>query len=132
MQQWHGEKLKNFFFFLEIWKIFYIEISEERPVLLCFWPDRSCPLKNGKVTLLTSPKQVCAKAFDCVDHNKLWKILKQMGIPDHLTCLLRDLYAGQEATVRTGHGTTQRDGMGREEGGGFRMGNTCIPVVDSF
>ena len=47
-----------------------------------------------------------AKAFDCVDHNKLWKILQEMGIPDHLTCLLRNLYAGQEATVRTGHGTT--------------------------
>ena len=46
------------------------------------------------------------KAFDCVDHNKLWKILKEMGIQDHLTCLLRNLYAGQEATVRTGHGTT--------------------------
>ena len=46
-----------------------------------------------------------AKAFDCVDHNKLWKILKEMGIPDHLTCLLRNLYAGQEATVRTGLGT---------------------------
>ena len=46
-----------------------------------------------------------AKAFDCVDHNKLWKILKAMGIPDHLICLLRNLYAGQEATVRTGHGT---------------------------
>ena len=46
-----------------------------------------------------------AKAFDCVDHNKLWKILKEMGIPDHLTCLLRNMYAGQEATVRTGHGT---------------------------
>ena len=46
------------------------------------------------------------KAFDCVDHNKLWKILKEMGIPDHLTSLLRNLYAGQEATVRTGHGTT--------------------------
>ena len=46
------------------------------------------------------------KAVDCVDHNKLWKILKEMGIPDHLTCLLRNLYAGQEATVRTGHGTT--------------------------
>ena len=45
------------------------------------------------------------KAFDCVDHNKLWKILKEMGIPGHLTCLLRNLYAGQEATVRTGHGT---------------------------
>ena len=47
-----------------------------------------------------------AKAFDCVNHNKLWKILKGMGISDHLTCLLRNLYAGQEATVRTGHGTT--------------------------
>ena len=47
-----------------------------------------------------------AKAFDCVNHNKLWKILKEMGIPDHLTCLLRNLYAGQEATVRTGHGKT--------------------------
>ena len=46
-----------------------------------------------------------AKAFDCVDHNKLWKILQEMGIPDHLTCLLRNLYARQEATVRTGHGT---------------------------
>ena len=46
------------------------------------------------------------KAFDCVDHNQLWKILKEMGIPEHLTCLLRNLYAGQEATVRTGHGTT--------------------------
>ena len=47
-----------------------------------------------------------AKAFDCVDHNKLWKILQEMGIPDHLTCLLINLYADQEATVRTGHGTT--------------------------
>ena len=47
-----------------------------------------------------------AKVFDCVDHNKRWKILKEMGIPDHLTCLLRNLYAGQEATVRTGHETT--------------------------
>ena len=46
------------------------------------------------------------KTFHCVDHNKLWKILKEMGIPDQLTCLLRNLYAGQEATVRTGHGTT--------------------------
>ena len=47
-----------------------------------------------------------AKAFDCVDHNKLWEILKEMGIPDHLICLLRNLYAGQEATIRTGQGTT--------------------------
>ena len=55
-----------------------------------------------------------AKAFDCVDHNKLWKILKEMGIPDHLTCLLRNLYAGHEATVRTGHGTTDWFQTGKE------------------
>ena len=55
-----------------------------------------------------------AKAFDCVDHNKLWKILKEMRIPDHLTCLLRYLYAGQEATVRTGHGTTDWFQIGKE------------------
>ena len=55
-----------------------------------------------------------AKAFDCVDHNKLWKILKEMGIPDHLTCLLRNLYADQEATVRTGHGTTDWFQIGKQ------------------
>ena len=57
-----------------------------------------------------------AKAFDCVDHNKLWKILKEMGILDHLTCLLRNLYAGQEATVRTGHGTTDWFQIGKGAG----------------
>ena len=55
-----------------------------------------------------------AKTFDCVDHNKLWKILQELGIPDHLTCLLRSLYAGQEATVRTGHGTTDWFQIGKE------------------
>ena len=55
-----------------------------------------------------------AKAFDCVDHNKLWKILQEMGIPDHLTYLLRHLYAGQEATVRTGHGTMDWFQIGKE------------------
>ena len=54
------------------------------------------------------------KAFDCVDHNKLWKILQEMGILDHLACLLRNLYAGQEATVRTGHGTTDWFQIGKE------------------
>ena len=62
----------------------------------------------------------CAKAFDCVDHNKLWKILREMGIPDHLICLLRNLYAGQEAAVRTGHGTTDWLQIGK----GVRQG--CI------
>ena len=61
-----------------------------------------------------------AKAFDCVHHNKLWKILEEKGIPDHLTCLLRNLYAGQEATVRTGHGTTDWFQIGK----GVRQG--CI------
>ena len=55
-----------------------------------------------------------AKAFDCVDHNKLWKILKEMGIPDHLTCLLRNLYAGKEATVRTEDGTTDSFQIGKD------------------
>ena len=54
-----------------------------------------------------------AKAFDCVDHNKLWKILKEMGIPDHLTCLLINLYAGQEAKIRTRHGTTDKFKTGK-------------------
>ena len=56
-----------------------------------------------------------AKAFDCVDHNKLWKTLKEKGIPDHLTCLLRNLYVGQEATVRTGNGTTDWFQIGKGE-----------------
>ena len=65
-----------------------------------------------------------AKAFGCVDHNKLWKILKEMGIPDHLTCLLRNLYAGPEATVRTGHGTTDWFQIGK----GVRQGVYCHPA----
>ena len=66
-----------------------------------------------------------AKAFDCVDHSKLWKILKEMGIPDCLTCLLRNLYAGQEATVRTGHGTTDWFQVGK----GVRQG--CCSMSSS-
>ena len=64
------------------------------------------------------------KAFDCVDHNKFWKILKEMGIPDHLTCLLRNLYAGQEATVRTGHRTTDWFQIGK----GVRQAVSCYPA----
>ena len=74
-----------------------------------------------------------AKAFDYVDHHKLWKILKEMGIPDHLTCLLRNLYAGQETTVKTGHGTTDWFQSGK----GVRQGcilssclfNLCVEYV---
>ena len=66
-----------------------------------------------------------AKAFDSVNHNKLWKILQAMGIPDHLTCLLRNLYAGQEATVRTGHGTTDWSQIGK----GVRQGCVLLPCL---
>ena len=73
-------------------------------------PEIKCqhPLDHGKAREFQKNIYFCfiayAKAFDCVDHNKLWKSLQEMGIPDHLTCLLRNLHAGQEATVRTGHG----------------------------
>ena len=66
-----------------------------------------------------------AKAFECVDHNKLWKILKEMGIPDHLTCLLTNLYTGQEAAVRTGHGTTDWFQIGK----GVRQGYILSPYL---
>ena len=66
-----------------------------------------------------------AKAFDCVDSNKLWKILKEMGIPDHLTCFLRNRYTGQEATVRTGHGTTDWFQIGK----GVRQGCILSPCL---
>ena len=69
-----------------------------------------------------------AKAFDCVDHNKLWKILKEMGIPDHLIFLLRNLYAGQEATVRAGHGTTDWFQIGK----GVRQGCILSPCLFNF
>ena len=69
-----------------------------------------------------------AKAFDYVDHNKLWKILKEMGIPDHLTSLLRNLYAGQEATVRTGHGTTDWFQIGK----GVHQGCILAPYLFNF
>ena len=72
-----------------------------------------------------------AKAFDCVDHNKLWEILKEMGIPDHPTCLLRNLYAGQEATVRTAHGTTDWFQIGK---GVYQVCQACIlsPCLFNF
>ena len=69
-----------------------------------------------------------AKAFDCVDHHKLWKILQEMGIPDHLTCLLRNLYAGQEATVRTGHETSKWFQIGK----GVHQGYILSPCLLNF
>ena len=76
--------------------------------------------KNSYICLI-----VYTKAFDCVDLNKLWKILKEMGIPEHLTCLLRNLYAGQEATVRSGHGTTDWFQIGK----GIRQGCILSPCL---
>ena len=85
-------------------------------------PEIKLPTTTGSSKKQESSKKniyLCfidyAKAFDCVDHNKLWKILREMGIPYHLTCLLRSLYAGQEATVRTGHATTDW----------FQIGGVC-------
>ena len=78
-------------------------------------PEVKLPISSGNLLIIKKAREfqkniyLCfidyAKAFDCVDHNNLWNILKEMGIPVHLTCLLRNLYAGQEATVRTGHRT---------------------------
>ena len=82
-------------------------------------PEIKLPISAGSLKKQEFQKNISfcfidyAKAFDCVDHNKLWKILKGMGIPVHLTCLFRNLYAGQEATVRTGHGTTDWFQMGK-------------------
>ena len=67
----------------------------------------------------------CTKAFDCVDHNKLWKIRKEIGIPDHLSCFLRNLYAGQETTVRTGGGTSDRFNIGK----GVQQGCILSPCL---
>ena len=80
-----------------------LEKAEELEIKL---PTSVGSQKKQESSRKTSALLTILKAFDCVDHNKLWKILQQMEIPDHLTCLLRNLYAGQEATVRTGHGTT--------------------------
>ena len=89
-------------------------------------PEIKLPTSAGSLEKQESSRKACfyfidyAKGFDCVDHSRLWKILKEMGIPDHLTCLLRNLYAGQEATVRTGHGTTDWFQIGN------RVGQGCI------
>ena len=104
-----------------------LEKAEEREIK---WPTSAGSSKKQE----SSRKNIyfCfidyAKDFDCVDHNKLWKILKDMGIPDHLTCLLRNLYAGQEATVRTGHGTTDWFQIGK----GVCQGCILSPCLFNF
>ena len=84
------------------------------------WKKQESSRKTSNSALLTMPR-----IFDCVDHNKLWKILREMGIPDYLTCLLRNLYAGQEATVRTGHGTTDWFQIGE----GVHQGCILLPCL---
>ena len=90
------------------------------------------PKSTGSLKKQKFQKNICftdyAKTFDCVDHKKLWKILKEMGIPDHLTCLLRNLYAGQEATVRTGQGTTDWFQIGKA----VRQGCILSPCLFNF
>ena len=85
-----------------------LEKAEELEIKLDLW--RSIQWITEKAREFQKDIYFCfidyAKTFDCVDHNRLWKILQEMGILDHLTCLMRNMYAGQEATVRTGHGTT--------------------------
>ena len=94
-------------------------------------PEIKLPISTGSSKKQEFQKNIyfCfidyAKAFDCVDHNQLWKILKEMGIPDHLTCLLRNLYAVQEATVRTGHGTADWFQIGK----GVRQGCILSPCL---
>ena len=81
-----------------------LEKAEEPEIKLPAFAGSSKKQESSRKTSI-SALLTYAKAFDCVDHNKLWKILKEMGIPDHLTCLLRNLYASQEATLRSGYGT---------------------------
>ena len=79
------------------------ELECDHPLGLYFVENESI---SFAIRMVNSQSVSAHTAFNCMDHNKLWKILEEMGIPEHMTCLLRSLYAGQEATVRTGHGTT--------------------------
>ena len=100
-----------------------LEKAEESEIKL---PTSAGSLKKQESSRKTSISAFdYAKAFDCVDHNKLWKILKEMGISDHLTCLLINLYSGQEATVRTGHGTIDWFQIGKGVCQGFIL-SPCL------
>ena len=98
----------------------------EEPEIKLPTPAESSKQQESSIKIPTSVLlTLYAKAVDCVDHNKLWKILKEMEIPDHLTCLWRNLYAGQESTVRTGHGTTEWFQIGK----GVRQGCILSPCL---
>ena len=101
-----------------------LEKAEEPEIKLPTSPGSSRNQESSRKTSMSA----YAKAFDWVDHNKLWKILKEMEIPENLTCLLRNPYAGQEATVRTGHGTTDWFQMGK----GVRHGCILSPCLLNF
>ena len=103
-----------------------LEKTEEPEIKLPTSTGSSKKKESSRKTSISALLTMQNKAFDCVDHNKLWKILKEMGIPDQLNCLLRNLYAGQEATVRTGHGTTDWFQIGK----GVRQG--CILLLCLF
>ena len=101
-----------------------LEKTEEQEIKLPTSAGSTKKQESSRKTF-TSALLTMPKPLNCVDHNKLWKILKEVGIPDHLTCLLRDLYAGQEATVRTGHGTTD----GFQIGKGVHQGCKLSPCL---
>ena len=102
-----------------------LEKAEEPEIKL---PTSAGSWKKQESSRKTSISALLTKAFDCVDHNKLWKILKEMEIPDHLSCLLRNLYAGQEATVRTGHGIADWFQIGK----GVCQGCILSPCLFNF
>ena len=103
-----------------------LEKAEEQEIKL---PTSAGSSKKQEPSRKTSTSAIdYTKVFNCVDHNKLWQILKEMGIPDHLTCFLRNLYAGQEATVRTGHGTTDWFQIGK----GVHQGCVLSPSLFNF
>ena len=99
IKSYWGNETQNTHFILIY--VIQVRLSETSTAISIFFSFCGCIFNR-----YTCQNREHAKTFDCVDHNKLWKILKEMGIPDHLTCLLINLYAGQEATVRTGHGKT--------------------------
>src|SRR5574340_676034 len=105
-----------------------LENGEEPGIKLPTFVGSSKKQENSRKTSTSTVLTMYAKAFACVDHNKLWKILRDMGIPEHLTCLLRNLYAGQKATVRTGHGTTDWFQIGK----GVRQGCILSPCLFNF
>ena len=102
-----------------------LEKAEEPEIKL---PTSAGSWKKQESSRKTSISALLTKAFDCVEHNKLWKILKEMGLPGHLTCPFGNLYAGQEATVRTGHGTTDWFQIGK----GVHQGCMSLPCLFNF